>query len=164
MKLSVSLQSLDLGQSTGFLEEVASLSQALYLYTNTEKRTHNTTLNIHALIGIRTHGPGVCANEKSSFPKPVGYRDGHFQFRATFLLYKPRINTKVFCLPPPIIVSPYTIWSPRPSYRKSYLKLTWPRTVCVHECSHGNLFREDHCSFYELLYKALSSQQYSAEW
>jgi hypothetical protein len=42
MKLSVSLQLLDLGQSVGLLGRVISSSQGLYLYTNTEKRTHNT--------------------------------------------------------------------------------------------------------------------------
>jgi hypothetical protein len=42
MKLSVSLQLLDLGQSVGFLGRVINSSQGLYLYTNTEKRTHNT--------------------------------------------------------------------------------------------------------------------------
>jgi hypothetical protein len=42
MKLSVSLQLLDLGQSIGLLGRVISSSQGLYLYTNTEKRTYNT--------------------------------------------------------------------------------------------------------------------------
>jgi hypothetical protein len=42
MKLSVSLQLLDLGQSVGLLGRVISSSQGLYLYTNTEKRTPNT--------------------------------------------------------------------------------------------------------------------------
>jgi hypothetical protein len=42
MKLSVSLQLLVLGQSVGLLGRVISSSQGLYLYTNTEKRTHNT--------------------------------------------------------------------------------------------------------------------------
>jgi hypothetical protein len=42
MKLSVSLQLLDLGQSVGLLGRVISSSQGLYLYINTEKRTHNT--------------------------------------------------------------------------------------------------------------------------
>jgi hypothetical protein len=54
MKLSVSLQLLDLGQSVGLLEQVVSSSQGLYLY-----------VNIHALSGIRTHGPGVRAREDS---------------------------------------------------------------------------------------------------
>jgi hypothetical protein len=42
MKLSVSLQLLDLGQSVGLLGGVISSSQGLYLYTNIQKRTHNT--------------------------------------------------------------------------------------------------------------------------
>jgi hypothetical protein len=44
MKLSVSLQLLDLGQSEGLLGWVISSSQGLYLYTNTEKRTNNTNI------------------------------------------------------------------------------------------------------------------------
>jgi hypothetical protein len=40
MKLSVSVQLLDLGQSAGLLGRVISSSQGLYLYINTEKRTH----------------------------------------------------------------------------------------------------------------------------
>jgi hypothetical protein len=42
MKLSVSLQLLDLGEAVGLLGWVISSSQGLYLYTNTEKRTYNT--------------------------------------------------------------------------------------------------------------------------
>jgi hypothetical protein len=42
MRLSVSLQLLDLGQPAGLLGRVISSSQGLYLYTNTEKRTRNT--------------------------------------------------------------------------------------------------------------------------
>jgi hypothetical protein len=41
MKLSVSLQLLDLEQLAGLLGRVISSSQGFYLYTNTE-RTHNT--------------------------------------------------------------------------------------------------------------------------
>jgi hypothetical protein len=77
MKLSVSLQLLDLGQSVGLLGRVISSSQGLYLYTNTEKRTHNTYINIHVLSGIRTHGLGVHASEDSSCLRPLGYRDRH---------------------------------------------------------------------------------------
>jgi hypothetical protein len=50
MKLSVSLQLLDLRQRVALLGRVISSSQGLYLYTNTEKGTHNT-LNIHGLSG-----------------------------------------------------------------------------------------------------------------
>jgi hypothetical protein len=42
MKLSISLQLLDLGKSIGLFGRVVSLSQGLYLYTNTGKRAHNT--------------------------------------------------------------------------------------------------------------------------
>jgi hypothetical protein len=42
MKLSVLLQLLDLGQSVGLLGRVISSSQGHCLYTDTEKRTHNT--------------------------------------------------------------------------------------------------------------------------
>jgi hypothetical protein len=57
MKLSVSLQLLDLGQSVGLLGWVISLSQGLYLYTNTEKRTHNTNTIHPCHSGIQTHCP-----------------------------------------------------------------------------------------------------------
>jgi hypothetical protein len=33
------------------------------------------TSNIHALSGIRTHGPGFRANEDSAWLRPLGYRD-----------------------------------------------------------------------------------------
>jgi hypothetical protein len=36
---------------------------------------HNTNINIHALSGIRTHGPGVHASEDSSCFRPLGYRE-----------------------------------------------------------------------------------------
>jgi hypothetical protein len=49
---------LDLRQSAGLLGWVISSLQGLYLYINTEKRTHTQTLNIHALSGIRTHDSG----------------------------------------------------------------------------------------------------------
>jgi hypothetical protein len=42
MKLSVSLHLPDLWQSVGLLGRVISSSQGLYLYINTEKRTHST--------------------------------------------------------------------------------------------------------------------------
>jgi hypothetical protein len=74
MKLSDSLQLLDLGQSVELLGRVISSSQGLYLYTNTAKRIHKT-LNIHAQSGIRTYGPGVRANEESSCLRPLGYHD-----------------------------------------------------------------------------------------
>jgi hypothetical protein len=42
-----------------------SLSQGLYLYKNTKNEDKSQTLNIHAMIGILTHGPGVSASEDS---------------------------------------------------------------------------------------------------
>jgi hypothetical protein len=66
---------LNQGQSVGLLGWVISSSQGLYLYTNTEKHKHTQTLNIHALSGIRTHGPGFRASEDSAHPRPLGYRD-----------------------------------------------------------------------------------------
>jgi hypothetical protein len=78
MKLSVSLQLLDLGQSVGLLGRVISSSQGLYLNTHRPKNALRTqTLNIHALSGIRTHGFGVSASEDSSCLRPFGYRDLH---------------------------------------------------------------------------------------
>jgi hypothetical protein len=60
-------QFLDQGQSVGLLGRVISSSQGLYLYTNTEKRTHiHKPLNIHALSGIGSHGPGFRASEDSA--------------------------------------------------------------------------------------------------
>jgi hypothetical protein len=64
-----------LRQSVGFLGRVISSSQGLYLYTNTEKRTHTHTLNIHALNEIRTYDPGLRARKCSACHKPLGYRD-----------------------------------------------------------------------------------------
>jgi hypothetical protein len=75
MKLSVSLQLLDLGQSVGLLGWVISSSQGLYLYAETEKCTHNANTNIHAQSGIRTHGPGVRVRENISCLRLLGYRD-----------------------------------------------------------------------------------------
>jgi hypothetical protein len=74
-EISVSLQLLDLGQSVGLLGRFISSSQGLYLYTNTEDAHKSQALNIHAVSGIRTHGPGACASEVSSFLRPLGYRD-----------------------------------------------------------------------------------------
>jgi hypothetical protein len=44
MKLYVSLQLPDLGKSVGILGRVISSSQGFYLYTNTEKRTHDINI------------------------------------------------------------------------------------------------------------------------
>jgi hypothetical protein len=75
MKLSVSLQLLDLGQSVGLLGRVISSSQDSTC-TQTQKNAHKTqTLNIHVLSVIRAHGPGVRASENSLCLRPLGYRD-----------------------------------------------------------------------------------------
>jgi hypothetical protein len=66
---------LDLRHSVGLLGPMISSSQGLYLYTNTEKRTHTQTLNIHALSGIRTQDPSFRASEDSACLRPLGYRD-----------------------------------------------------------------------------------------
>jgi hypothetical protein len=72
---------LDLRHSVGLLRRVISSSQGLYLYTNTEKctspptHTHTQTPNIHALTGIRNHGPSFRASENSTCLRPLGYRD-----------------------------------------------------------------------------------------
>jgi hypothetical protein len=49
-----------------------------YLPKHRTARTQNKriqTPNIHALCGFRTHDPGFGANEDSTCPRPVGYRD-----------------------------------------------------------------------------------------
>jgi hypothetical protein len=46
------------------------------LTVHKHRKTHTTqTLNIHALCGIQTHGPGVRASEDNSCLRPLGYRD-----------------------------------------------------------------------------------------
>jgi hypothetical protein len=62
MKLSVSLQLLDLGQPVGLLGRVISPSQGLYLHTNTEKRTHNTNTTLMPRVGFE---PMVPASERA---------------------------------------------------------------------------------------------------
>jgi hypothetical protein len=74
-------QFLDHSQTVGLLGRVISSSQGLYLNTgnpNTEKRTH--TSNIHALIGTRTHDPGLRASEDSTCLRPLGYRDRQYNY------------------------------------------------------------------------------------
>jgi hypothetical protein len=46
MKHSISLHLLDLGQSIGLLGRMIRSSQGLYLYTNTDKRTHNSLVEL----------------------------------------------------------------------------------------------------------------------
>jgi hypothetical protein len=61
---------LDLRHSVGLLGRVTSSSQGLYLYKNTEKRTHaqaqTQTLNVHALSEIWTYEPGFRDSENST--------------------------------------------------------------------------------------------------
>jgi hypothetical protein len=66
-------------QSAGLLGRVIGPSQGLYLNIGkTQHRItpppHTRTLNIHALIGIRTHDPSVRASEDSSCLRLLGYR------------------------------------------------------------------------------------------
>jgi superfamily II DNA helicase RecQ len=74
MKLSVSLQLLDLGQSVGRLGRVISPSKSVYLFTQKNKHT-TQKLNVQSLTSIRTHGHGVCARKDSSCLRPLGYCD-----------------------------------------------------------------------------------------
>jgi hypothetical protein len=61
MKLSVSLQLLDLGQSVGLLGRVISSSQGLYQYINTENLTHNTNTKYPC--------PEWHSNSRSRYPR-----------------------------------------------------------------------------------------------
>jgi hypothetical protein len=89
MKLSVSLQLLDLGQSVGLLGRVIGSSQDHYLYTTTQKNAHTTqTLNIRSQSEIRTHGPGVRASEDSSCLRRLSYRDQLVYTIYNFLIIK----------------------------------------------------------------------------
>jgi hypothetical protein len=76
MKFPVSLQLLDLGQLLELLGRVISSSQGLYLYTNTEKRTHNTnTKHSCPRQDSNPHDHSVRASEDSSCLRPRGYCD-----------------------------------------------------------------------------------------
>jgi hypothetical protein len=66
MKLSVSLQLLELGQWVGLLGRVISSSQGLYLYTNTEKRTHNTNTK-HPCSEWNSNPRSLCSRERRQF-------------------------------------------------------------------------------------------------
>jgi hypothetical protein len=66
MKLSISLQLLDLGQSAGLLGWVISSLQGLYLYTNTEKRTHNTNTK-HPCPEWDSNPQSCCSHERRQF-------------------------------------------------------------------------------------------------
>jgi hypothetical protein len=67
-------QFLDPGQSVGLLGRAISSSQGLSTCTP-QTKAHTQTLNIHALSGIRIHGPGFQASEGSARPRPLGCRD-----------------------------------------------------------------------------------------
>jgi hypothetical protein len=63
-------------QTAGLLGRGISPSQGRYLNTGQHKHRINTyTLNIHALIGIRTQDPSVRASEDSSWLRPRGNCD-----------------------------------------------------------------------------------------
>jgi hypothetical protein len=51
------------------------VARSLRVHKHRKTHTHTQTLNIHALSGIRTHGPGFQATEDSARPRPLGYRD-----------------------------------------------------------------------------------------
>jgi hypothetical protein len=71
MKLSVSLQLLDLGQLDGW-----SACRKASTCAQTQKNAHTTqTLNIYALSGIQTHGPSARPREDNSCLRPLGYGD-----------------------------------------------------------------------------------------
>jgi hypothetical protein len=65
-KFSVSLRFTTFARAPWAGDEL--VARPLYLYTNTEKRTHTQTLNIHTLSGIRTHDPGFRAKERQCMP------------------------------------------------------------------------------------------------
>jgi hypothetical protein len=84
MKLSISLQLLDLGQSDSLDGWWAHPKASTY--TQTQKNAHTTqTLNIHALRGIRTHSPSICTNEDSSCLRLLGYCDRHCNVLASVI-------------------------------------------------------------------------------
>jgi hypothetical protein len=51
------------------------VARPLPVHEHRKTHTHTQALNIHALSGIRTHGPGFRASEDSARPRPLGYRD-----------------------------------------------------------------------------------------
>jgi hypothetical protein len=79
-------QFLDQGQSVGLLGRVISSSQGHSACTQTQKNAHTQTLNIHALSGIRIHGPGFQASEDSARLRPLGYRDRHEQLYENIII------------------------------------------------------------------------------
>jgi hypothetical protein len=51
------------------------VARPLLVHEHRKTHTHTQTLNIHALSGIRTNGPGFRASEHSARLRPLGYRD-----------------------------------------------------------------------------------------
>jgi hypothetical protein len=66
VKRKVSLQLLDLGQSVGLLRLVIISSRDLYLYTNTEKRTHSKN-NKHPYPELDSNPRSRCPRERRQF-------------------------------------------------------------------------------------------------
>jgi hypothetical protein len=78
MKLSVSLQFLNLGQSVGLLGRVISSTQDLYLHRAHKHRINvHIHINIHASSRIRTYDSGIRASQDSSWLRTLGDRDRH---------------------------------------------------------------------------------------
>jgi hypothetical protein len=73
MKLPVSLQFLNLGQSVRLLGRVISSSQDLSTYTGQNKHRINVHIHIktHASSRIRTYDPGIQASQDSSCLRPL---------------------------------------------------------------------------------------------
>jgi hypothetical protein len=69
-------QFLDLfTQSVGLLGRGISPSKGRYMHTEQHKHRINAHTDIHALNGIRTHGPSVRASEDGSYLRPHGQCD-----------------------------------------------------------------------------------------
>jgi hypothetical protein len=79
MKLFVSLQFLNPGQSVGLLGRVISSSQDISTYTGQHKHRINVHIhiNIHASSRIRTYDPVIQASQDSSCLRPLDCRDQH---------------------------------------------------------------------------------------
>jgi hypothetical protein len=54
------------------------IARPLSVHKHRNTHTHTQTLNIHALSGIRAHGPDFRASKDSACPRPLGYRDWLF--------------------------------------------------------------------------------------
>jgi hypothetical protein len=89
MKLSVSLQLQDLGQSAGLLGRLISSSQGHSTCTQTQKNAHTNTKH-PCPEWVGTHGHGVRVGEDSSCLWPLCYRDWHLHIT----------GSKTLCLVP----------------------------------------------------------------